>query len=164
MPLLDTLAAKETFEAELERVRAWYGCYITGYVVMPEHVHLLLGEPERSKLSVTIQMLKQITSRNLRPKHLPHFWRVLLLRFSGMDRSETHREAALHTSQSGKERTGDEARGLEMEQLCSLRNGDGRDCRNRIAMDRAETRTNGSCAPGQSPPSRQERGKGGATP
>jgi putative transposase len=76
MPLLDTLAAKETFEAELERVRAWYGCYITGYVVMPEHVHLLLGEPERSKLSVTIQMLKQITSRNLRPKHLPHFWRV----------------------------------------------------------------------------------------
>ena len=61
MPLLDTLVAKETFEAELERVRVWYGCYITGYVVMPEHVHLLLGEPERSKLFVLIQMLKQIT-------------------------------------------------------------------------------------------------------
>jgi putative transposase len=43
MPLLDTLAAKETFETELERVRAWYGCYITGYVVMPEHVHLLIS-------------------------------------------------------------------------------------------------------------------------
>jgi len=26
MPLLDRVAAKETFEAELERVRAWYGC------------------------------------------------------------------------------------------------------------------------------------------
>ena len=34
-PLLNTLAAKRTFERELERVRVWYGCYITGYVVMP---------------------------------------------------------------------------------------------------------------------------------
>jgi len=76
MPLLDGSAAKETFEAELERVRAWYGCYITGYVVMPEHVHLLIGEPERSKLSVVIQMLKQITSQKLRANHLPRFWQV----------------------------------------------------------------------------------------
>src|SRR5271165_2186811 len=74
MPLLDSLAAKETFEAELKRVRAWYGCSITGYVVMPEHVHLPLSEPERSKLSVMIQMLKQITSQKLRAKHLPRFW------------------------------------------------------------------------------------------
>jgi len=72
IPLLETSAAKETFERELERVRAWYGCYITRYVVMPEHVHLLISEPELSKLSVTIQMLKQITSQKLRPKRLPH--------------------------------------------------------------------------------------------
>ena len=76
MPLLDTLAAKQTFEQELERVRNWYGCYITGYVVMPEHVHLLISEPERSKLSVVLQMLKQITSKKLRAKHLPRFWQV----------------------------------------------------------------------------------------
>ena len=76
MPLLDRLAAKEIFEAELERVRVWYGCYIAGYVVMPEHIHLLISEPERSKLSVVIQMLKQITSQNLRAKHLPRFWQV----------------------------------------------------------------------------------------
>src|ERR1700733_2446206 len=76
MPLLDSLVAKDTFEAELDRVRTWYGCYITGYVVMPEHVHLLLSEPERSKLSVVIQMLKQITSQKLRAKHLPRFWQV----------------------------------------------------------------------------------------
>jgi hypothetical protein len=30
---------------------------------MPEHLHLLIGEPERPKLSVAIQMLKQITSQ-----------------------------------------------------------------------------------------------------
>jgi len=76
MPLLDSLAAKETFEAELERVRAWYGCYITGYVVMPDHVHLLISEPERSKLSVVIQMLKQITSQKLHGNPLPRFWQV----------------------------------------------------------------------------------------
>src|ERR1051326_7606905 len=76
MPLLDSRAAKETFERTLERVRIWYGCSIAGYVVMPEHVHLLLSEPERSKLSVVIQMLKQITSQNLRVKHLPRFWQV----------------------------------------------------------------------------------------
>lgn len=76
MPLLDPLPAKQIFERELERVRLWYGCYITGYVVMPEHVHLLISEPERSKLSVVIQMLKQITSQKLRPERLPQFWQV----------------------------------------------------------------------------------------
>src|SRR5580765_2696159 len=76
IPLLETSAAKQTFERELERVRAWYGCYITGYVVMPEHVHLLISEPERSKLSVVIQILKQITSRQLRPSSHPRFWQV----------------------------------------------------------------------------------------
>ncbi len=52
MPLLDPLPAKQIFERELERVRPRYGCYITGYVVMPEDVHLLISEPEHSKLSV----------------------------------------------------------------------------------------------------------------
>ena len=76
MRLLDLPAAKQTFERTLERVRVWYGCYIVGYVVVPEHVHLLISEPERSKLSVAIQMLKQITSQKLRAKHLPRFWQV----------------------------------------------------------------------------------------
>ncbi|HEY6339736.1 MAG TPA: transposase [Candidatus Sulfotelmatobacter sp.] len=76
MPLLDSAAARELCERELERVRRWYGCYLTGYVVMPEHVHLLLSEPERSKLSVVMQMLKQLTSQKLRAKSLPRFWQV----------------------------------------------------------------------------------------
>jgi putative transposase len=76
LPLLDSSAAKHTFELTLERVRVWYGCYITGYVVMPEHVHLLIGEPERAKLSVAIQMLKQITSQKLHSKPQPRLWQV----------------------------------------------------------------------------------------
>ena len=110
-------ATQQTFETELERVRSWYGGYVTGYVLMPERVHLLLSEPERSKLSGTIQMLNQIASQKLRPKHLPHFWQAAIaITIFREDGSETHREAALHTSQSGRARTGGEARGLEMEQ------------------------------------------------
>jgi len=76
MKMLDTPRAREVFEHELERVRRWYGCYITGYVVMPEHVHLLISEPERGELSVVMQMLKQITARKLRRLELPRFWQV----------------------------------------------------------------------------------------
>ncbi|HUH61400.1 MAG TPA: transposase [Terracidiphilus sp.] len=76
MRLLSTASACQIFEETLERVRRWYGFSISGYVVMPEHVHLLVSEPERSELSVVLQMLKQITSRKLRPRTLERFWQV----------------------------------------------------------------------------------------
>jgi putative transposase len=69
-------SARNTFERQLELVRRWYGCYITAYVVMPEHVHLLINEPERSNLSVVIQMLKQITSRKLKSTGQDRFWQI----------------------------------------------------------------------------------------
>jgi REP element-mobilizing transposase RayT len=34
------------FESALERVRRSYRLYVYGYVGMPEHVHLLLSEPQ----------------------------------------------------------------------------------------------------------------------
>ncbi len=64
-PLFSTAKAKRTFEQTLERVRRWYGLFVTGYVVMAEHVHLLLSEPERSNLAVALQMLKQITAQKI---------------------------------------------------------------------------------------------------
>ena len=76
LPLLETPRAKGTFEETLERVRRWYGLFISGYVVMPEHVHLLISEPERSTLAVAIQMLKQITGRELRPAGGRSFWQM----------------------------------------------------------------------------------------
>jgi putative transposase len=42
----------------LERLRRRYRLVVLGYVVMPEHVHLLLSEPQRSTLSTAIQALK----------------------------------------------------------------------------------------------------------
>ena len=39
---------------------------MVGYVVMPEHVHLLIGEPQRGTLAIMIQVLKQRVSRRMR--------------------------------------------------------------------------------------------------
>jgi REP element-mobilizing transposase RayT len=39
----------------LEQVRRRYHLVVAGYVVMPEHVHLLFGEPERGNPSVVMQ-------------------------------------------------------------------------------------------------------------
>jgi putative transposase len=64
-PLLDAAFAKRVFEHALERVRRKYELCIYGYVVMPEHVHLLLSEPERSNLAQAIKSLKQGVSRRL---------------------------------------------------------------------------------------------------
>jgi putative transposase len=38
------------FESALERVPRTYAIYVYGYVVMPEHVHLLLSEPQTAPL------------------------------------------------------------------------------------------------------------------
>jgi putative transposase len=54
-----------TFIAALERVRQLHGLCVYGYVVMPEHVHLLVNEPERGNLARAIQSLKQGVARRL---------------------------------------------------------------------------------------------------
>jgi putative transposase len=58
-------ASKETFELALERVRRNFQLCVYGYVVMPEHVHLLLSEPDQETLAAAIQSLKQGVSRRL---------------------------------------------------------------------------------------------------
>jgi len=44
-PNFATLHSRACFESSLERVRQSYGLCVYGYVVMPEHVHLLAGGP-----------------------------------------------------------------------------------------------------------------------
>ena len=73
-PLLAPPGARDLLEQTLERVRRWYGFYISGYVVMPERVHLLMSEPERSQVAIAIQMLKQIVSRKLGGGGAEPFW------------------------------------------------------------------------------------------
>jgi putative transposase len=73
-PLLNSAVACDVFERELEAVRLRYGFVVAGYVLMPEHVHLLVGEPYRSSLSIAIQVLRQQTSRKLKARGEAQFW------------------------------------------------------------------------------------------
>jgi DNA-binding NarL/FixJ family response regulator len=63
--LLATAQARETFVITLERVRRWYGFYLTGFVVMAEHVHLLLSELERGTLAVALQLAEGLGNREM---------------------------------------------------------------------------------------------------
>src|ERR1700687_1425182 len=50
--------SRRTFESALERVRRSFRLQVYGYVVMPEHVHLLLSEPQRDTSSGRTAPLK----------------------------------------------------------------------------------------------------------
>ena len=71
--LFTTEVSRRIFESALERVRRGYRLYVYGYVVMPEHVHLLLSEPERETLAEALKSLKQGVSRRL-IGDAEHFW------------------------------------------------------------------------------------------
>jgi len=65
-PLLFEPQARDLFLEVLEETRAKFAFVVMGYVVMPEHVHLLASEPEHGSLALALQMLKQNSSRRLR--------------------------------------------------------------------------------------------------
>jgi REP element-mobilizing transposase RayT len=52
----------------LEQTRKKYQFVVAGYVVMPEHVHLLIGEPKIEDPSRVMQVLKQRVSLQCRAK------------------------------------------------------------------------------------------------
>lgn len=74
LPLLAHSSSYTIFEQELEKVRQRYNLVIAGYVLMPEHVHLLTGELRPMSLTAAVQALKQQTAKRLKPPDLPHFW------------------------------------------------------------------------------------------
>jgi len=57
----------------LERVRRSFKLRVYAYVIMPEHVHLLLSEPGRGTLADALKSLKQGVSRRL-IGDAQHFW------------------------------------------------------------------------------------------
>jgi putative transposase len=64
--LLGTVRARNVFVQALNEVRAKYGFALVGYVVMPEHVHLLIGEPKSGDPSTVIHSLKLRVSKRMR--------------------------------------------------------------------------------------------------
>ena len=72
---LNSPHARTVFEHSLEQTRSSYHFYVKGYVVMPEHVHLLVSEPLRSSLATALQALKQSVAQKLIGHH-GHFWQA----------------------------------------------------------------------------------------
>ena len=81
-PLLGTPRARYQFVKILDQVRSRHHMQLIGYVVMPEHVHLLLSEPERGNPSKVLQVLKQGVSRALRKRPRKSSTAQLTLRFA----------------------------------------------------------------------------------
>ena len=56
--LQQTQAAESSSQPWSECARS-YRLYVYGYVVMPEHIHLLLSEPQRDTLADVLRSLKE---------------------------------------------------------------------------------------------------------
>ena len=63
LQLLRPIRFRDLFVESLERVRLKYRFRVYGYVVMPEHVHLLVSEPEVALLATALQALKISVAR-----------------------------------------------------------------------------------------------------
>ena len=72
----ESAESRATFETSLEKVRRGYGLCVFGYVVMPEHVHLLVNEPQRAELARAMQSLKQSVARTLALRAADPFWQA----------------------------------------------------------------------------------------
>ena len=68
LPFLNSAPRRDLFLKILEETRKKYQFVVAGYVVMPEHIHLLIGEPKIKDPSVVMQVLKQRVSLRARNK------------------------------------------------------------------------------------------------
>jgi putative transposase len=98
---LSTVAAMKLFEDALERIRLRYFFAVAGYVVMPEHVHLLVNEPQGGLLSRTVQALK--LSVSMRRRERP-FWQAHYYDFNISTHEKFVEKLRYISSQSGQAR------------------------------------------------------------
>jgi putative transposase len=88
-PLLGTARARDRFVKILDEVRDRHAFQLIGYVVMPEHAHLLLSEPAGTTPSRVLQVLKQKVAKSLLKKKRVRAGQ-LCLRFEENGREESH--------------------------------------------------------------------------
>jgi REP element-mobilizing transposase RayT len=69
-PFLGSARRRDVFLQILEQVRRKFDFVVWGYVVMPEHFHLLVSEPRNKSLSRAMQVLKQRRTRGQVPGFL----------------------------------------------------------------------------------------------
>jgi putative transposase len=75
LPYLDNDLSRTIFLNALETFRSRHQFFLYGYVLMPEHVHLLLSEPKSQRLDNTLRVLKGQTSKLLRGTRT-RFWQA----------------------------------------------------------------------------------------
>src|SRR5580693_7864403 len=67
-PNFTNRAVYDLFPLCLEEMRRRFAMRVYGYVVMPEHVHLLVSEPEQRTLAEAIHFLKLSFTKRLRSR------------------------------------------------------------------------------------------------
>jgi putative transposase len=72
LPLMGPTRRKDLFLTIFEQTRQSYRFVVLGYVVMPEHFHIMIGEPGRGTISTVMQVLKQRISRLARQRVRKH--------------------------------------------------------------------------------------------
>jgi putative transposase len=75
LPYLEGSEPKDILEQIIEKTRRSHNFSLYAYVIMPEHVHLLLSEPEDRILSSTIRVLKGESSKVLKGTR-NHLWQA----------------------------------------------------------------------------------------
>ena len=70
-PYLQSVESKLVFQRIAESARKRYQFHVFAYVIMPEHVHLLVSEPHLKPLSIALAVLKREVASLLLPKP---FW------------------------------------------------------------------------------------------
>src|SRR5258705_715719 len=118
----------------LEEMRHHFAMHIYGYVVMPEHVHRLVSEPERDTLADAIHYLKLSFANRWRGRRSqvsvqtadanlghPSFWEKRYYDRNVRRRGGIHCEVAVLASQPGEAGTGQRTGRLEVEQFSALR-------------------------------------------
>ncbi len=66
-PGLGTARRRDLFLTILEQARRRYRFVVLGYVVMPEHFHLLISEPQEGDPSTVMQVVKQRFAQRVLP-------------------------------------------------------------------------------------------------
>jgi putative transposase len=84
-PYLDAPQARDIFLDSLELTRRRYHFEVLGYVVMPEHVHLLISEPPEAPLSKALHSLKLSVSKRLTQRP---FWQTRYYDFNVFTRDK----------------------------------------------------------------------------
>lgn len=69
LPLLGSPEARDLLLQILEETQDKYHFDLPGYVLMPEHIHLLLSEPKQGTIATIMQVLKQRFTQNWKKRN-----------------------------------------------------------------------------------------------